>query len=115
MIRINTDIACNRQAFLNDFTRRHVSKIKQGGEHRMIVDEQGSHAVSHFEPVEIFEHYSLMRIKIETGRMHQIRVHALHCGHPIAGDRRYGDKKQNQLLRTMGLKRLFLQACSFLS
>ncbi len=87
-----------------------LSKIKQGGEHCMVVDPQGTHATSHFEPVEIFKHYSLMRITIETGRMHQIRVHAQYCGHPIACDNRYGDKEQNRVLKTMGLKRLFLHA-----
>lgn len=89
-----------------------LSKIKQGGEHRMVIAADGSHAVSHFEPIEIFENTSLIRITIETGRMHQIRAHALHCGHPIAGDTRYGDKKQNKALRTLGLKRLFLHAQS---
>ncbi len=87
-----------------------LSKIQQGGEHRMHIDEHGQRALTHFEPLEIFDHYSLMRIKIDTGRMHQIRVHALHCKHPIAGDSRYGDKKQNRLLRSQGLKRLFLHA-----
>ncbi len=89
-----------------------VSKTRQGGEHRMCVDANGLTAISHFEPLKVFENYTLMRIKIETGRMHQIRIHALHCYHPIAGDSKYGDKKQNQLLRTLGLKRLFLHASS---
>ncbi len=87
-----------------------VSKIKLGGEHRMTTDPGGRFAISHFEPISIFSHYSLMRIKIDTGRMHQIRVHARHCGHPIAGDTKYGDKERNRILRTLGLKHLFLHA-----
>ncbi len=89
-----------------------ISKICQSGEHRMHVDDNGLTAISHFEPVETFKDYTLVRIKIETGRMHQIRVHAMHCQHPVAGDTKYGDKKYNRHLRTLGLKRLFLHASS---
>lgn len=87
-----------------------LSKISVGGEHRMAVNTEGQTAVTHFEPVEIFKHFSLMRIKIETGRMHQIRVHAQYCGHAVAGDTRYGSKEINKKLREPGLKRLFLHA-----
>ncbi len=94
-----------------------ISKIKRGGEHMMQVDEAGDHAISHFEPLEIFEAdstrpCSLMKITIDTGRTHQIRVHAQHCGHSIIGDSKYGDKESNRLFREMGLKRLFLHAKS---
>ena len=51
-----------------------------------------------------------MRVELETGRTHQIRVHARHCGHPIAGDEKYGDDKFNRQMREHGLKRLFLHA-----
>jgi len=61
------------------------------------VDKQkGKRAVSYFAPVEIYEDSSLVRIKIITGRTHQIRVHASHIGFPIAGDDTYGDKAFNQ-------------------
>ncbi|MCW8830469.1 MAG: 23S rRNA pseudouridine(955/2504/2580) synthase, partial [Gammaproteobacteria bacterium] len=46
----------------------------------------------------------------ETGRTHQIRVHAAHAGHPVAGDKKYGDSKSNQAIKKLGLKRLFLHA-----
>lgn len=103
-------LVCGQWQLGNHTVNAALTKIKQGGEHRMVVDDSGAHAISHFEAVEIFEDVSLMRITIETGRMHQIRAHALHCGHPIAGDTRYGDKQQNKVLRAMGLKRLFLHA-----
>ncbi len=86
----------------------------------MQADESGDRAVSHFEPVEIFtandndeDHpgsCSLMKINIETGRTHQIRVHAQHCGHAIVGDSKYGNKITNKKFRNFGLKRLFLHA-----
>lgn len=92
-----------------------ISKTKRSGEHMMQTDESGDNAISHFEPVEIFEladkqYCSLMKINIETGRTHQIRVHAKHCGFPIIGDSKYGDKGVNQTFRKLGLKRLFLHA-----
>ena len=103
-------LVCGQWQHGNHTVNAALSKIKQGGEHRMVVDDSGLHAISHFEAIEIFADTSLMRITIETGRMHQIRAHALYCGHPIAGDTRYGDKQCNKVLRTMGLKRLFLHA-----
>lgn len=92
-----------------------ISKVKRSGEHMMQTDESGDRAVSHFEPVEIFDSgisrpCSLMKITIDTGRTHQIRVHARHSGHPIIGDSKYGDKEANKYFRDMGLKRLFLHA-----
>ena len=91
-----------------------ISKIKRGGEHIMQVDESGDRAISHFEPLEIFENgtrpCSLMKITIDTGRTHQIRVHAQHSGHAIIGDSKYGDREANRLFRESGLKRLFLHA-----
>jgi 23S rRNA pseudouridine955/2504/2580 synthase len=44
------------------------------------------------------------------GRMHQIRVHAAHSGHPILGDEVYGKRTLNRELKKQGLKRLFLHA-----
>ena len=92
-----------------------ISKIKRGGEHLMQADELGDRAISHFEPLEIFSldntnQCSLMKITIETGRTHQIRVHAQHSGFPIIGDSKYGNKAANQYFRELGLKRLFLHA-----
>ena len=51
-----------------------------------------------------------MRVKLVTGRTHQVRVHAQFCGHPIAGDDKYGDAAFNREMAARGLKRLFLHA-----
>lgn len=82
------------------------------GERIVKVSDSGKPAVSIFEPVQFFPHATLMKVTLMTGRTHQIRVHAAHVHHPIAGDEKYGDKKFNQLMRTLGLKRLFLHAAS---
>jgi len=59
-----------------------------------------------------FGQYSLMQCQPQSGRTHQIRVHALHTGHPILGDDRYGDAAANATAKKFGLKRLFLHAQS---
>jgi len=74
------------------------------------VDTKGKRAISYFSPVKVFEHATLVRIKIITGRTHQIRVHAQHIGQPIAGDNKYGDKTFNAEMESKGLNRLFLHA-----
>lgn len=51
---------------------------------------RGKHAVTHYETLETFEHETLLRFQLETGRTHQIRVHAAHSGHPLLGDMTYG-------------------------
>ena len=58
---------------------------------RRVVDyEKGKPAVTRWESQGIFGDYSLVRLTLETGRTHQIRVHMAHLGHPVAGDFLYG-------------------------
>ncbi len=49
-------------------------------------------AVTHYEPIEQLEGFTHVRLRLETGRTHQIRVHMAHIGHPVAGDAVYGPK-----------------------
>ena len=67
-------------------------------------------AVTIFRPLKIGEKMSLIEAELQTGRTHQIRLHAAYINHPIAGDKKYGDKKFNQQARQLGLDRLFLHA-----
>ena len=83
----------------------------QGGERMVKVDPQGKEAVSYFTLMQRYGALaSLARVEIETGRTHQIRVHAQHMGHPLAGDEKYGDEDFNRQMKTLGLKRVFLHA-----
>ncbi len=79
-----------------------------------VVDNKGKTAISHFQPLKNFHlddfEASLVEVLIETGRTHQIRAHAKHAGHPIAGDDKYGDSSFDQQIKDKGLKRLFLHA-----
>ncbi|MHB1544794.1 MAG: RluA family pseudouridine synthase [Gammaproteobacteria bacterium] len=82
-----------------------------GGERVSQITPQGKYALSHFRIVRRWAMAALAEIRIETGRTHQIRVHASSLGHPIAGDEKYGEREFNRLLKTRyGLKRLFLHA-----
>jgi 23S rRNA pseudouridine955/2504/2580 synthase len=84
-----------------------------GGEARVKVDESGKEARSTFRLVDHFgKTASLLEVSLDTGRTHQIRVHAAHAGHPVAGDERYGDKDFNEYLKSFGLTRMFLHAHS---
>ncbi len=85
----------------------------QSGERMVKVDLNGQEAITHFIPLEIFDNYTLVEARLETGRTHQIRVHALSEGYPIAGDDKYGDRVFNAEMKKLGLKRMFLHA-SFL-
>lgn len=53
----------------------------------------GRHAVTHFEVLKRYRHYTLVKCRLETGRTHQIRVHMAYIGHPLAGDPLYGPRK----------------------
>lgn len=53
----------------------------------------GRHAVTHFQVLERFRQYTLIKCRLETGRTHQIRVHMSSIGHPLAGDPLYGPRK----------------------
>lgn len=84
-----------------------------GGEARVKVDESGKKARSRFRTLDRYgKKASLLEVSIDTGRTHQIRVHAAHLGHPVAGDERYGDKDFNEYLKAFGLSRMFLHAHS---
>ena len=55
-----------------------------------VTDKNSKHAVTHYETIEEYPKYSLVKFRLETGRTHQIRVHCAHFGHPILGDDVYG-------------------------
>jgi 23S rRNA pseudouridine955/2504/2580 synthase len=86
---------------------------RRGGERHVAVRGHGQVAVSTFRPVQFFGNVAtLVEVAIDTGKTHQIRVHAAYAGHPVAGDDKYGDREKNAALRQYGLNRMFLHAAS---
>jgi 23S rRNA pseudouridine955/2504/2580 synthase len=80
------------------------------GERIVKVHPQGKPSVTLFRVLRKFKNATLVEAVLETGRTHQIRVHARHQGHPVAGDEKYGDKEFNKEMRRFKLQRLFLHA-----
>jgi len=82
----------------------------ESGEHRVRVHPEGKKSETVFERLTQYKNATLVSASPKTGRTHQIRVHAKHLGHPIAGDERYSTASQYKQYREYGLKRLFLHA-----
>jgi len=94
------------------FTSRESLRryAQRGGERHVAVSDAGRPAETYFHPLAPGARATLARAEPDTGRTHQIRVHAAHAGHAVAGDTRYGDKDVNRDLRASGLRRLALHA-----
>ena len=60
---------------------------------KMAVDEKGKNAVTYFKVLKRYDRYTLLELKIATGRTHQIRVHMSYIGHPVVGDEVYSNGK----------------------
>lgn len=79
-----------------------------GHEYKYAVTKAGKPSLTHYETLEAFRHASLLRIVLETGRTHQIRVHLSAMRHPIVGDTMYGGDPV--LAERLGLIRQWLHA-----
>jgi 23S rRNA pseudouridine955/2504/2580 synthase len=86
--------------------------VIRSGERLSGVNEQGKHANTEFRMQRVIKDACLADVIIQTGRTHQIRVHAASIGHPVAGDDKYGDREFNRKIARAGLKPLFLHAAS---
>jgi len=75
----------------NEHTARHPLRANVGHKHRTVVDNRsGKPSVTNFRVMRRFDGFSLLEAIPETGRTHQVRVHAAELGHPLLGDSLYG-------------------------
>ena len=82
----------------------------EGRDRAMAVMPDGKPARTRFRLLESWRDASYVEAELLTGRTHQIRVHALHLGLPLAGDTKYASKESCKRWRALGLKRIFLHA-----
>ena len=93
-----------------DITEPLHKYVNAKGERRVAVKEGGLSAVTKVKLLKESKDFSLLQLRLMTGRTHQIRVHLAHAGHPVLGDDKYGDFEFNRALARQGVKRLFLHA-----
>ncbi|OYD07514.1 RluA family pseudouridine synthase [Paludifilum halophilum] len=76
---------------------------------RRAVVENGAKAVTHYRVIERFSAATVLRLRLETGRTHQIRVHLAHRGHPIIGDEMYGGDSSDFPMNRQALHASYLR------
>ena len=98
--------------------RHPVDRKRMSGKAR-----RGKEAVTHWQAVSRYHGVTLMRLKLETGRTHQIRVHLTEAGHPLVGDAVYGgtgrlatiqDPKLRELIKELGRQALHAKTLGFI-
>lgn len=77
---------------------------------KVIVAQDGKSALTHFKRMQVVDNLTLVEAKLETGRMHQIRVHAKALGHPLLADEKYGTPESREISEKKLAKRLGLHA-----
>lgn len=87
-----------------------LARVESGQRRQVRVAVDGKTALTRFRRLESYRCGTLAEAELLTGRTHQIRVHALHLGMPLAGDPLYADRRSLNQWRKRGLRRLFLHA-----
>tara|TARA_B100000609_G_scaffold199666_1_gene206015 strand:- start:4626 stop:5588 length:963 start_codon:yes stop_codon:yes gene_type:complete len=91
-----------------DILRDYMGSVGKGLQRGIVSSSRGKLAITHYEVLQRYKDVSHLRVQIETGRTHQIRVHMAHLGHPIVGDWLYCPKEK--AAECPKAKRLFLHA-----
>ena len=71
-----------------------IARSRRDRRRMTTVETGGRHAVTHYEVLEMYPKFALVKLRLETGRLHQIRVHLQSIGHPVAGDAIYGGEQR---------------------
>lgn len=84
--------------------------VTASGERRVQVEPNGQSAHTRFNIDQVLNGHTAVRVKIYTGRTHQIRVHSQYIDHPIVGDEKYGDFEHNKKMAKQKFGRMYLHA-----
>ena len=71
-----------------------IARSRRDRRRMTTVETGGRHAVTHYEVLERYPQFAFIQLTLETGRLHQIRVHLQHIGHPVVGDAVYGGEQR---------------------
>ena len=85
-------------AYAGDIRTQIIRDPKNRHRFKAVIDtDEGKYARTIYHCIACYGNYSLIRVRIKTGRTHQIRVHMKYLGHPILGDPVYGEEKADRL------------------
>ncbi len=84
--------------------------LMKNGEKRVRVDKEGQQALTEVIAIKQYTGFSLLNLRLQTGRTHQIRVHCQSLGHPIINDDKYGNRDTDKALKKQGFNRMMLHA-----
>lgn len=96
--------------YLREVDAPLLKSVDGSGERIVRVNPQGKPALTYFRVKDRLPEHTLLNVDLQTGRTHQIRVHTAHSGHPIVGDKKYGNKNLDKSLEKTGFNRLYLHA-----
>ncbi|WP_124098646.1 RluA family pseudouridine synthase [Ruminococcus sp. Marseille-P6503] len=83
-------VNCGRFKELSGTVDAPIGRSKYDRKKMCVIDQNSKRAVTHYEVIDEFGQYSMLKFRLETGRTHQIRVHSAYIGHPVLGDSVYG-------------------------
>ena len=87
-------VVCGAPAKSTGTIDARIARSRRDRRRMTTVKMEGRHAVTHYEVLERYAQFSLVQLTLETGRLHQIRVHLQHIGYPVAGDAVYGGEQR---------------------
>jgi len=87
-------VVCSVPAEVVGTIDAQIARSRRDRRRMTTVNNNGRRAVTHYQVLESYNRFSLVQLTLETGRLHQIRVHLQHIGHPVAGDPIYGGEQR---------------------
>ena len=87
-------VVCGTPAEAAGTIDARIARSRRDRRRMTTVETGGRHAVTHYEVLERYPQFARVQLTLETGRLHQIRVHLQHIGHPVAGDAVYGGEQR---------------------